>query len=288
MRKRQATYDYFRIERIHIDAKDGIAKIDENYNIEKLLKLLMKESPLERVARISGDPVRMQVLEKDDYVYKMQFLRIREDVVPGIASDDGKYATMTLDEGKHIAEYNAALFDPQKAIFVLHRNRNALAPSRISAYLSRFLGEGNDVNLKPLINQDSINTLLKKPIYRTLRVKLIGHETTNKKNSLHQLFKPAKTMNSNKLDIVFSIGRGKKGESLDIEETRKLIIEAYSDENVDRIDVAYKDDEDSRVETIDLLKDKRKDQHIFELEDNIKLEYMQVVENMVGLYDAKL
>lgn len=87
-----------------------------------------------------SDPGRLQILyEQDDGLYEIQFLRLREQIQPEIAKQNGELEVFTLEEGTYLAESASALFDPMSSVFVLQRNYFGANSLFIQAYLNNLL-----------------------------------------------------------------------------------------------------------------------------------------------------
>lgn len=292
MHNQGVRYDYFYTGCKVFNTATEEVETEELYDIKEIFENLLDIEAQERTELVNGEPCRIQTLVKHHGIYKIQVLRLRENVIPGIANDDGDFEIIELHDGEYVAEYNAIIYDSVTKVLMLHRNRNAMTPSRMEDYLSEFLVPGCNVILTPIIKESTLANIRRKPIYRSLRVRVIGDESRDASLSedscLRRLIRAAKDLDPNSIDLYFGIGRGKKGDSLSLEKTREIIAEAHGKEYIDKIEVSYKNDLDSKVEHIDLIEDRLHDECNFSLDEKEPLIYEKVIESMATKYHERV
>lgn len=209
----------------------------------------------------------------------------------GIAKNTGEFNFMELNEDEYIGEEVSALYDQKYNIIMLQRNRNSLSPSGIEKYFSGVLNNGDTIELVAIPAPDELKIIKQNQIFRKLSIgfspTIIDDEILNNVNKpLIQIIKGSRDLGALKVSIVLSLGNSKKKKTLKQEE----IIELENLQNYDgfnKIQVSRREDEDTQVETIDLLSGKLNDVITMEVSKINPIKYERLIIEMQNLYNAK-
>ena len=198
---------------------------------------------------------------------------------------------MELDEDEYIGEEVSALYDQEYSIIMLQRNRNSLSPSGIEKYFSGVLGNGGLIELAPIPAPDELRTVKQNQIFRKLSIGFsptnIDDEILNNANkSIQQIIKGSRDLGALRVSVTLSFGNSKKENTL----KQKEIIELGNLENYDgfnKIQVNRRENEDTEIETVDLIYGKLNDVITMEVSRINPIKYERMIIEMQKLYNAK-
>lgn len=198
---------------------------------------------------------------------------------------------MQLDEDEYIGEEVSALFDQKFNIIMLQRNRNSLSPSGIEKYFSGVLGDGNQIELSPIPVPDELRTVKQNQIFRKLSIGFsptnIDDEMLNNANkSIRKIIKGTKELGALRVSVTLSLGNSRKEKTLNQQEIMKLgTLENY--EGFNKIQVDRREDEDTKIETVDLISGKLNDVITMEVSRINPIKYERLIVEMQALYNAR-
>lgn len=198
---------------------------------------------------------------------------------------------MELDEDEYIGEEVSALYDQEYSIVMLQRNRNSLSPSGIEKYFSGVLGNGDLIELVPIPVPDELRTVKQDQIFRKLSIGFsptnIDDEILNNTNkSILKIIRGSRDLGALRVLVTLSLGNSKKENTLKQEE----IIELGNLKNYDgfnKIQVNRREDEDTEIETVDLISGKLNDVITMEVSRINPIKYERLIIEMQNLYNAK-
>ena len=171
MKKSKAIcFDYLRT---YIQRYDGETNtvIEELGDLEECLQRISKMDSVDRTLKMGNDKVRIQELKKYDGLWEFLILKLRDEIMPGIADDNGNYTLEILEDGKYYCESTTMIYDPEKCIVVMQKNRFGLQASNVELLFNKInIDEKIRIILKPIINKNKINLLDKDKVYRSLEI----------------------------------------------------------------------------------------------------------------------
>lgn len=198
---------------------------------------------------------------------------------------------MELDEDEYIGEEVSALYDQEYSIIMLQRNRNSLSPSGIEKYFSGVLGNGDLIELAPIPVPDELRTVKQDQIFRKLSIGFsptnIDDEILNNTNkSIIQIIRGSRDLGALRVLVTLSLGNSKKEKTLKQEEIIELgNLENYNGFN--KIQVNRREDENTEIETVDLISGKLNDVITMEVSRINPIKYERLIIEMQNLYNAK-
>lgn len=236
------------------------------------------------------DKLRIQVGRRQKDIWELQFLRIRKNVLPGIASDDGSFDPLDLDDDEGIGEEVSVLYDRQHSIIFIQRNRNSLSPTGIEEYFNEVM-EGQGIIFKPIILPDDYLRLTDSDYFRTITISFADIRMTeeNENSSMSQIVQAVEQFQGVNAEIKITLGpKGKKGQSLSREEILKSISQFRDRSDVTKFKVSRKEHEDARVEVCDLIEQRLIDFSAFTYSREEPIVHDRVFEKMLELYLGRL
>lgn len=282
--QKNVRFDYFET---FFEKKDGSIKGDISSIFDKIIN--EGDGKYDKYTKpFRDEKARIQKIEKNENnLYEIQFLRLREFNLPGIADDAGDYETIKLDNNEYIGESTAALYDSEEKIFVMQRNLHAFTPSGIGEYISMLIKKRDKtVSLNPIIADSNIDAVLSGDIYRSINLKVSSNviDKMDEGNPLSSIIKGVSKYDGSSIEIKIGVGRAPKRKSLNKNNSRKLINWLFKEKDTEKIKVKYKENESTKIEEVDLLEDRRHDNHTFEINKRDSLEYDNVIEILKDKY----
>ena len=290
MSEKIVRYDYFQVYCKKYE-KGQNTVVEKKFDLSPIFDKATTLKASQTVKPFRGEKARIQEIKRvTDTIWGIEFLRLREVNPPGIANEDGDFAIIKLEDGEYIGEFTGCLYDSQTDVIVIHRNIHAFTPSGIQEYLNSTLNvEDTQIFLKPIISGSDIKKIIKAKIYRSFEISIATDEKTIFDNgtSLGELLKKASNFKGSNINLSIGVGHAKKDKSLDTKSLRELISGTYTNKEMRKLTVKYKEDEDTKTEEVDLLEDRRHDFYKFDLKRNIPLTYLTVFNKMIEKYKER-
>lgn len=292
MQTRSIRFEYYRLHCTKIEDNSTFFPV---VDITSLLEVALTKSPADRTYRFRGEEARLQQLKKIKLsgrdCWEIQFLRIRDGVLPGIAKIDGTFEIMDLEPDEFIGEEIAAIYDSATSVLAVQRNRNSLSPSGIEMYLNHCLPD-NGFRLHP-IRRGSAPEFKKQDIFRGITISIdgsmedLGEEKTG--SSLLQALKRTAPLSGGHISVSVTVGpHAKKQQSLDSDELLHTIEESQKLTGIKTFRVGKRNDEDTRVEWYDLLDFSIYDYARMDFDRENKINYERVILDLRKLLLARI
>ena len=293
MKKSKAIcFDYLRT---YIQRYDGETNtvIEELGDLEECLQRISKMDSVDRTLKMGNDKVRIQELKKYDGLWEFLILKLRDEIMPGIADDNGNYTLEILEDGKYYCESTTMIYDPEKCIVVMQKNRFGLQASNVELLFNKInIDEKIRIILKPIINKNKINLLDKDKVYRSLEIGFAN--SFNEENIQEKTNGILGTLNNFQKykgnSVTIRIGydkRAKKDDCLDSNLVVDTINQLYGNIEVNKLKTSIKFDDDTKAETIDLLDDRIYDRENFEYNKENPITHERIVNTLRLLYKNK-
>jgi hypothetical protein len=288
-------FDYFKVYARSYDQDQNILR-EEICDLSDVMEQAHSIHITERAYVIGNDQARLQSVETINNKWEMHFVRIRKDGFPIKTHDDGTYGFFDdLADEEGFGEEASALYDPDNCVVMIRRNMHSLSPSAIAEYLTTLINEpGFTVIFKPLVHPRAIELLTQDHLIRSADVSVadIKHSSQTTKRSLGQIISGAEDINESvAMNFKISIEQkgSKKHSRLPIYEDLELLT---NDPNVNKIEIRKKADEDSKTETVDLIRHRLFDYSTFGdadiSPDSRNILHSTVVNRMKELYRTRV
>lgn len=294
-------FDYYQI---YLKTLEGDHFVEQLLDINNLLELAQGISPANRMCFINGsDEVRLQdlnltCLSGDQInIWELQFIRLRAGILSGIAKDTGEFGDIELKEDEGLGEDIAIIFDPSLYLLVVQRNRNSITPTGFAEYIQTFfkdyLPDKSKVFLKPIPNKRLFNKYNSDRLYRKLtfdftKINLEQIDEQQKSAALIELSKVQRQFPGIHFKIEMSVGRSaKKADSMNREEIEKMIDNLRTQDSNNTLRVAYKEDEECKVEYFDLIEEREYDIEAFEYTRKEPIRHNEIKSALKNIYTRR-
>lgn len=294
-------FDYYQI---YLKMLDGDHFVEQLLDIDNLLVCAQGISPANRMCFINGsDEVRLQALNLSCIsgfpmnIWELQVIRLRAGILSGIAKDTGEFGEIELEEDEGLGEDIAIIFDPSLCLLAIQRNRNSITPTGFAEYIQTFFAEylpdKSKVFLKPIPNKRLFTTYNSERLYRKLtfdftKINLDQIDDQQKSAALIELSKVQRQFPDIHFKIEMSVGRSaKKTDSMNREEVEKMIDNLRIQDSNNTLRVAYKEDEECKVEYFDLIEEREYDVATFEYTRKEPIRHIEIKTALKNIYTMR-
>lgn len=145
---------------------------EQSGTLTEILETILAKPINQRNFTISSYPFRLENLSKQtvagEDVYEGDFIKVRMDNLPVIASKDEGVQNIGLSDDEGIGEETAFLYAPRPKVLILQRNRIGTSYTRAADYFNHF-GEGtNIIGFAVMMNLNALQRLRKAKAFRSI------------------------------------------------------------------------------------------------------------------------
>ena len=253
-------FDYVKIYTQRYE-KDGNKVIEELSDLSGCFERVSKIDSVDRTYNMGNEKIRIQELKKTGEYWEILILKLREEVMPGIADDNGNYSIEILEDGKYYCESTTMLYDPENGVLVMQKNRYGLQASNVEVLLNIInIDDKIRIILKPIINKNKIKLLNNGHAYRSLEIGIVNNmeeDVVEDSNGIMGVLSNFQKYKGNNVSIRIGYNkRCKKDECLDSNLVIDTINELYGNIHINKLKTSIKFNDDTKAETIDLLDDR--------------------------------
>lgn len=295
--------DYYHLINL-VTEKDEFGNESVKDNLLDLTGLLERLESSDVVKRNSktknGDTVRFQIVKnkehqkiknKDGSPYKyweLEILKERSSSVPGVATKEGEYNPIDVNDGDLLSEDVSVLYDPKTYVMAVLRKREGLSPVGIADVLTKML-PGSDVELRPLISRQALDQFTSNMIYRSFTVSMINDFSSSNEESLIGILNDSNDLKAPTINFTLSIGRnGKKDQSLNFSAFMDRVRHLLSCSNVTALKLTAKSSKSERAKAYDLLNQREHDLFKMEYSKEYPIDHKRVFNNIEEFYFRNL
>ncbi|WP_418519773.1 DUF6731 family protein [Megasphaera massiliensis] len=231
--------------------------IDKNKKLEEVLKI-MKDKPVsERRWNRRGDlvdnSIQLQTIEKlENGYWKLQFIKVRDEAMPGKINLDGVFTEIPLEENEYIGEDMTVIYAPDKHLVGVQRNFYSVSADGVAEYFSEIQPELQLIfQFEPLIDSKNISET---SLIRS--VEIVCDDLAG--GALNDVIENVDTYGAKRMNLKISVGTRAKDAGLS-QKVFKLVTRLRNEKSCRGLAVAYKEDINSPVSRIDLLDPKIED-----------------------------
>ena len=241
--------------------RDDNKIIEELANLSGFFERVSKIDSVDRTYNMGNEKIRIQELKKAGEYWEILILKLRDEVMPGIADDNGNYSIAILEDGKYYCESTTMLYDPENGVLVMQKNRYGLQASNVEVLLNIInIDDKIKIILKPIINKDKIKLLDNGHAYRSLEIGIVNNmeqDVVEDSNGIMGVLNNFQKYKGNNVSIRIGYNkRCKKDECLDSNLVIDTIKELYGNIHINKLKTSIKFNDDTKAETIDLLDDR--------------------------------
>jgi hypothetical protein len=218
----------------------------------------------------------------------LHFIRLRDTNLPSFATTETEAEPIELDEDEYIGEDVSALYDDSLHVLMLQRNRYSLSPTGIEKYLNLLWNsETETIHLRAIIDNNSIKRAMSAKYYRrfTVRFADLRKATFEGSSPISKIIENFGEYNAVQGEISINLGHATRSDTLSPKAVRESIDEIVRNKDIiTKAELGKKDDDDTKVELIDLFDEKIHDISYVTLEKRRSLTHNDLVFKMFQLY----
>ncbi len=304
MSVKKVRFDYFRVMSSDYDIVNNAVSMERTlFDLSQLLIRARGMEPVDTTYTLYGEDVRIQQIQRFDWshpitgiekeLWKLQILRIRSNVLPGIATNTGEFNPLNLDDDEYVGEDVAVLYDPDFHLIMIQRNRNSLSPSGIEQYLNRIYDDPHHlISFSPIPIPDFMRDIgqgdIIKKVVLSLSTTNIDEDILPRNSAIARIICGARQCGAVNMTINISMGRGKNPNSLDHDEVLGLSNADINENVVTKYEVYKKTNQDAHVEVVDLMSGILRDEENFQYSRAYPINYSRIIDCMFAKYIDRL
>ena len=251
---------YYLVNVSDLNSSDSSFKADADKKLNDLLDRLVNVDVRNLVWEPNNNmhnSIVLQNVSKDSNgFWKLNFIKVRDEAMPGKINSDGVFTEIPLEENEYIGEDMTMLYSPEKKVIAVQRNYYSVSASKIEDYFNQMLIQYqiDDLTFKfePII--DTSEHQMDNAIIRSISVSCLdlsgdGIKAAVRNNDI---------FGAGRISITYGVGTQKKKASLD-KEILNWFRYFVGDNRFTKLQVGYKEDENSPVSVIDYINNKIED-----------------------------
>ncbi|NUK30996.1 hypothetical protein HT574_13140 [Parageobacillus sp. VR-IP] len=289
MGTKKINFDYFKVYGRWFERNENVER-EGLFDLSPILEQAENIEIPDRTYSFYNDSARLQNLGKRGDLWALHFVRMRKDDSVSITTEDGDLDFLELEEGQYLGEEVSALYDPSNQVIMIQRNRYSLSPSGIAHYFNQAYNEpGLHIFLKPIVSPEALDRIDSDDLFRGIEISIADFKnaTDDVKKTLTGLTRNIEeTPDPVNVKIILSLDRKSK-KSSSIKGIYDLLNKFSKDENVKKMEIRKKDDEESPVEKFDLIEDRLGDHAYFKIDRENPLEHDKLINKMIELYRGR-
>ncbi|WP_254462378.1 DUF6731 family protein [Bacillus subtilis] len=294
MNQKKVRFEYYHV--VFRKKEDRNSQRDRLFDLVQWIAKAKQKSLEARTYNYRQEQARLDDTYWDDELqfYFLHFLRLR-DTIPATATVTTKVEPLELQDDEYIGEEASALYDESNHVLMLQRNKYSLGPEGIEEYLN-ILWDTDDerIFLRPICPPNVFEMAKKSTEYRKINLRFADLKTVESSERLIDKFKsPLGPILSHfeKFDgvnaqITITVGNTKSSLNAETISDTLSDIEENS-EYFSRAELVRRPEEDdTRVELIDLFAHKAHDFCTFRMERREHLSHHAIAKEMWTIYSA--
>jgi hypothetical protein len=234
----------------------------------------------------NNEPARLSdiSIDYDTQYFHLVFERL-DYQVPFRTTLHGESEVIDLEDDEYIGLDVNVLYDPENYIFMIQRNRNSLGPSGIEMFLNtiiqRYVGDLDGEFSLPIIKDNTARRrAFDQSAYRKIHLKVYGEKA---KGIIERLYR-ARDIDVDSVEISFN-SSSSRDSKIDDNFARQILEEYIDDDDVKKLQIRAREEENGVVEPIDLIDHKLQTFHEFDFRENRQLHPITVFEIMKDKFD---
>lgn len=286
---RKVKFEYYQL----FIKKEGKTRF-ELFDLTEWMEFVKNVSLEKRSRDYNSERARLEeaYFDQDLNYFFLHFVRLRATNIPSKAKLDTNVEPFELEDDEYLGEEVSALYDENKSILMLQRNKFSLGPSGIEEYMNLMWPNDNDeIELRSIPIPNSFELAKKPKVYRKLNLRLADIDKKVSPGIVSKFKSPIKNLVSTygeykgvNAQIVITVGTQKDSE-LNEEAMRETIDDIENNKDLfSKAEISVRDHDTAPVETIDLFDGKAHDFSTFRLETRGTLSHYAVAEAMYFLY----
>ncbi|WP_260286747.1 DUF6731 family protein [Peribacillus aracenensis] len=294
MSYRKVRFEYYQV--VYKKREDGPHERDRLFDLLLWMDQTTKRSLEGRTYDYLQEQARLETAYWDEELgfSFLHFVRLRDTNIPSTARASAGVEPLELEDDEFIGEEVSALYDENNHVLMLQRNKFSLGPEGIEDYLNlAWNNENETIYLRPIAPPNAFELARRAAEYRKINIRFADLRQVNAgtlrerfRSPLGQIIGSFDQYQGLNAQVVITVGNTRNASLdeetindtlIDIEENRELFTKA---------EIARKDDDDSKVELIDLFAHKAHDFGTFRMERRESLSHFAIAKEMWDIYSA--
>lgn len=212
---------------------------------------------------VNNSIVLQEINQESNTCWRLNFIKVRDEAMPGKINSDGVFTEIPLEEDEYIGEDMTMLYYPDKHIIAVQRNFYSVSASKIEDFVNQMA-----------INEDSLGNITfqftpitdsKKMVDGNALIRSVAVSCVDLSgNGIKDAVRNDDIFGAGRVTVIYNVGTQKKSAGL-MSSILDWVKPFVGDKRYTKVQVGYKEDEDSPVSVIDYVDDK--------LEDKISIAY---------------
>lgn len=304
MSVKKVRFDYLRVKCSDYDIMNNAVTMERVlFDLSPIFIRAMELDSVDTTYTLYGENVRIQQVDRfvwrnsetniEKVYWKLQMLRIRLNILPGIATNTGEFNPLELEDDEYVGEDVAVLYDPEYHLIMIQRNRNSLSPSGIEQYLNRIQNDPHHliafeaIPLPEFMRDIGQGDIIKKVVL-SLSATNFDTEILPANSALTRIINGVRQCGAVNMTINISMGRGRNTNGLNRGEVLGLANTDINENVVSKYEVYKKDSEDARIEVVDLMSGNLRDEEDFQFSRAFPIDYNRIIDAMFLKYIDRL
>jgi hypothetical protein len=294
MSYRKVRFEYYQV--VFKKSEDTSGDRDRLFDLLQWMEKAKKKSLEGRTFDYRQEQARLENAYWDDELgfSFLHFVRLRDTNIPSKAKTDSQVEPLELEDDEYIGEEVSALYDENNHVIMLQRNKYSLGPEGIEEYLNLLWDNENEmIYLRPICPPNAFSLARRASEYRKINIRFADLKNVNKQSIAQKFKSPLKKIISSfdeyeglNAQVIITVGNTKNTSLNDATINDTLDDIEENPGYFSRAEIAKKDDEDARVELIDLFAHKAHDFGTFRMERRESLSHFAIAKEMWNIYSA--
>ena len=279
-----------KINYYHIQVFEKTEEFDDDINFaadteRKFEQLLMRcQCPVnEKSQLIEGQLSNNSVILQDasklpNGFWKLHFIKVRDEALPGKVSSSGEYTEITLNEDEYIGEDMTVIYAPDKHLLAIQRSRLSVSAERVIQFFNG-IDDKFEFKLEILIDSTKIPA---DALIRSVEVSCLDI----KGGTLNEVIKYADTFGARSVQLKLNVGIRKKGACLS-KKIMNAINEFKENPFCSKLKVRYQETPDDSITEIDYIKQRIEDFVFIKYSKIDTITHEKIYKAMIPAFEAK-
>lgn len=228
-------------------------------SLDVLLQRLSTIPIAARTKTIYTTEIRLEHIEKKNGLWELCLTKVRSKNWPGVGSQNGPSADLTLPPQRDLTEHTYALIDPVKKLLVVQFTQGGVRASKLGLFLGDHAGLITAYDCHPVLTKDALARYQNTKIFTRIDVGISGATAGDiaifNGSPIGSAVKEAVDSGIEDIEITFKVNAVDKRRSLKPGVIRKLVGLVQKSDHATDLKIFGRDGPDSNIEKIDLLEE---------------------------------
>lgn len=256
--------------------------VDTAKKLEEVLEMLKDKPVSERNWQPSGvvdNSINLQEVEKlENGYWKLEFIKIRDEAMPGKINTEGVFTEIPLEENEYIGEDMTVIYAPDKRLLGIQRNFYSVSANKVAEYLSA-MQSSFIFRFEPIIGSGIVSETA---LVRSVEIGCYDLDNAKLEDAIENV----ETFGAKRVTFLLSVGTNVRDASLD-RGVMNFINRLKDKIPCKKIKLSYKEDVDSPISSIDLIEPKIEDKIFISYSKSDKLTHDKIFGAMLPKFNER-